>query len=100
MLTELSTFSDSLLYSITTLNETLLPWINQYGTIALFFLLTLGIIALPIPDEPLLMLAGSLIAKGELSMVSTIIASILGAWCGITVSYLLGAYLGTYIVST
>lgn len=79
--------------------DTILPWINQYGALALFFLLMLGIIALPIPDEPLLIASGVLIAKGNMQAVPTIIAAIAGAWAGITVSYLLGFYLGHYILT-
>lgn len=80
--------------------DSLLPWISQYGPFALFVLLTLGIIALPIPDESLLVAAGFLVGKGDLSLLSTLIAAIAGAWCGITVSYWLGRYLGPYIVAS
>lgn len=76
------------------------PWITQYGSISLFFLLALGIIALPIPDEWLLVSAGFLIAKGVLNVFATTLASVMGAWCGISVSYLLGIYLGPYIFSS
>lgn len=80
--------------------ETLLAWINQYGPIALFVLLALGIIILPIPDEPLMITAGFLIGRGDLKPISTAIAAILGAWCGITVSYCIGIYIGPYIIKT
>ncbi len=85
-------------------SELLLPWIIQYGTIALFFLLALGIIALPIPDESLLVSAGILMSKGHLRIIPTFIAAIFGAWVGITGSYYLGVYFGpsilTYVFST
>ncbi|WP_192805842.1 hypothetical protein [Rickettsiella massiliensis] len=37
--------------SIATHFHQLLPWINQYGSIVIFVLLALGIIALPIPER-------------------------------------------------
>lgn len=100
LLTWIYQLPSSLLAWIPQLADALLPWINQYGAFALFFLLALGIIALPIPDETLLVTAGSLIATGNLSLIPTVLAAIGGAWCGITVSYWIGAYLGTYIIET
>lgn len=84
----------------TQLPENLLLWINHYGPIALFVLLALGILILPVPDELLMVTAGTLIKAGELNSISTVIAAILGAWCGITGSYLIGAYIGSYVIST
>jgi len=82
------------------LANNVLPWLQQYGPVALFFLLALGIIALPIPDESLLVGAGVLMSKGDLALLPTVIAAITGAWCGITVSYWLGIYLGPYIIAS
>ena len=48
--------------------ETLLAWITHYGAISLFFLMMLGIIGLPIPDETLLVFSGYLIFKGKLDL--------------------------------
>lgn len=76
-------------------------WTNlllNYGSIVLFLLLALGIIALPIPDETLLVIAGALMAKGVLIIPFTIIASFLGSICGITISYLIGKTGGVYLV--
>jgi membrane protein DedA with SNARE-associated domain len=80
--------------------EPLLTWVHQYGPIALFVLLALGIIILPIPDESLMVAAGFLIGNGDLKPIPTILAAILGAWCGITISYLIGVYISPYIIST
>ncbi len=74
--------------------HTLSQLFHQYGSIALFFLLALGIFALPIPDETLMVIAGFLIAKGKLPLTSTLIAAYLGSMCGITLSYLLGSLVG------
>ena len=76
--------------------EHLSVWLNSYGSIALFVLLALGIIALPVPEETLLVLAGILMSKGSLCIHSTIIAACLGSMCGITVSFLVGKTVGYY----
>lgn len=78
--------------------EPLMPWLNQYGGWAIFCLLALGIIALPVPEESLMVLSGYLMAKGSLHPVWTWIAAIGGAWCGITVSYLIGLSAGGFLV--
>lgn len=77
--------------------NTLLPWITHYGVFALFALLALGIVGLPIPDETLIVLAGFLISKGQLPLVSTVIAVVAGACVGISVSYLLGRTAGHHL---
>lgn len=78
--------------------NTLSEWIVQYGSIALFILLALGIIALPVPEETLMMVTGLLINRGELSFGETVIAALLGSMTGITVSYLIGRSVGTYML--
>ena len=40
--------------------ETVILWITEYGYIALFFLLMLGIVGLPIPDETIMVFSGYL----------------------------------------
>ncbi len=78
--------------------STLTLWLIQYGSFALFVLLALGIFALPIPDETLMVLAGALIARGKLLPFPTYIAAILGAITGITISYLIGRTAGALII--
>lgn len=73
-------------------------WILNYGSLALFFLLALGIIALPIPEETLMIFAGILIRNGQLNPFSGFVAALGGSICGITVSYLLGRTAGHYIL--
>lgn len=65
-------------------------WVINYGSFALFFLLALGIIGLPIPDETLLVFVGFLIAKDKLSPIPMFIAAFTGSALGITISYILG----------
>lgn len=80
------------------LNETFVHLLMEYGSFVLFLLLMLGIIALPIPEETLLVFSGALIAQGILNMHSTILAAFAGSLCGITLSYLLGITGGSYLM--
>ncbi len=75
-------------------------WIAHYGYLALFTLLMLGIVGLPVPDETLLMFAGYLAFKQELSVVPLIVTAFLGSACGISLSYGLGRTVGIYLVRT
>ena len=74
--------------------ETLIHLLDQYGIIILFVLLALGIIALPVPEETLLVLTGILISNEKLALAPAFFAVLLGSICGITVSYLLGRTAG------
>src|SRR5262245_35780393 len=78
--------------------ETLLAWITNYGAISLFFLMMLGIIGLPIPDETLLVFSGYLIFKEKLDPLFTFSMAFLGSLAGITVSYYLGRVYGLKLI--
>jgi membrane protein DedA with SNARE-associated domain len=75
------------------LNDVLL-WVTQYGYFAIFAAMMLGIVGLPIPDETILVFSGYLCSRGDMRLEFTLLAGYLGAISGITVSYLLGRYLG------
>lgn len=77
---------------------TIAIWLTHYGSFALFVLLTLGIFAIPIPDETLMLFAGALIAHGRLSAFPTFTAAILGAITGISVSYCIGRTAGAFLI--
>lgn len=68
--------------------------INQYGYIAIFCILALGIVGLPIPDEVLLTYLGYLTAIEMIAFPYTLIAALAGSICGITFNYFLGIKLG------
>lgn len=68
---------------------------SQHGYGALFLLLVLGVVGLPIPDETLLIFCGYLIWKGIFHPISAFLAAMSGSWCGITLSYTIGRTLGT-----
>lgn len=78
--------------------QTLTIWLLQYGYIVLFVLLALGIIALPIPEETLLVLTGYLMSLDKLSIVGCTLAAFLGSVVGITTSYWLGRGSGIFIL--
>lgn len=79
-------------------NEYLSAWLLQYGSFALFSLLVVGIIALPVPEETLMVVTGILMGQGKLNIPVTVFAAYAGSICGITISYLLGKTLGYYFV--
>lgn len=79
-------------------NSTLQIWLLNYGSIALFLLLIFGILALPIPEETLMVIAGVLMQHGDLKIPQTILAALLGSICGISSSYFLGRTAGIFLV--
>lgn len=85
---------NQLLQTVSTHSQPLL----DYGSIALFFLLALGVLALPIPDETLMIAAGFLISRGKLNPGLTIFAAYMGAVCGISLSYAIGRYGGSVLL--
>ena len=78
--------------------EAVLGWVTTYGYGALFGLLILGIVGLPVPDETLLVFCGYLISQGKLGMTETYLAALAGTCCGITVSYIIGRTAGLVAV--
>jgi membrane protein DedA with SNARE-associated domain len=72
--------------------------VAQYGPLGLGVLLLLGIVGLPVPDETLITGAGVLIRTGELAPVPTVVAALLGSMSGITVSFLLGVFIGARLI--
>ena len=69
-------------------------WLLKYSYLAIYVLLTTGIVGLPVPDETILTLLGYLVSKNELILFPTIAVAFLGSISGITISYLLGRLLG------
>ena len=77
----------------------LLHWISQYGYTGIFFLLVLGIVGVPVPDETLLAFSGYLVSTGRLGFAPTIASAFLGSICGISISYWLGRRGGFFLIS-
>ena len=78
--------------------DAVLQWVATYGYVAIFGLLVLGIVGLPVPDEWLLVFSGYLVYSGRLSLVGTLTAGVLGSCVGITCSYLLGRTVGLPLI--
>jgi membrane protein DedA with SNARE-associated domain len=80
------------------MEQQVLAWISQYGYVAIFSLLVLGIVGLPVPDETLMTFTGYLVFTGHLSLPLAYLAAFSGSACGITVSYLLGRKFGLMLI--
>jgi membrane protein DedA with SNARE-associated domain len=76
------------------LENTVLHWVATYGYIAIFSLMVLGIVGLPVPDEFLLTGCGFLIYQGHLQPLPTFLSAAAGSMSGITVSYMIGKTVG------
>jgi membrane protein DedA with SNARE-associated domain len=72
--------------------------ISTYGYGGIFFLLVLGIVGLPVPDETLLVFTGYLVSRGRLNPAGAFLSALAGSWCGISLSYTLGRTLGLGVV--
>ncbi|WP_289134799.1 DedA family protein [uncultured Brevibacillus sp.] len=76
----------------------LMSIIEQYGYLAIFFLLWLGIVGLPIPDELVVATGGFLASIGLLNPFYSYLAGYLGVASGLTIGFLLGKYFGRPIL--
>lgn len=80
-------------------NAHLSLWLVRYGSLVLFFLLALGIIALPVPEETMMVIAGILMNCDKLHILPTALFAYAGSITGITVSYILGRTVGFYLIT-
>ena len=80
------------------MEQQVLAWIAQYGYLAIFSLLVLGIVGLPVPDETLLTFTGFLVFQGHLSLPLAFLAGWGGSACGISLSYVLGRTFGLALI--
>jgi len=80
------------------MEQHVLAWIAQYGYAAIFSLLVLGIVGLPVPDETLLTFTGYLVFTGHLSPVPAFLSACAGSAYGITISYMLGRTFGLKLI--
>jgi membrane protein DedA with SNARE-associated domain len=74
-------------------------WITRYGYAAIFLLLMLGIVGLPVPDEALLTFVGYLNFKGDLVLGPSVGTAFLGSASGISLSYGIGRLAGPQVVT-
>jgi membrane protein DedA with SNARE-associated domain len=80
------------------MEQQVLAWISHYGYPAIFCLLMLGIVGLPVPDETLLTFTGYLIYSRHFSLVPAFATVLAGTMCGITLSYVLGRTFGLALI--
>lgn len=78
--------------------DAVFQWIASYGYGAIFLLLMLGVVGLPIPDETLLVFCGYLVSQGKLNREGAFFSALAGSWCGISLSYVIGRTLGIGVV--
>ena len=76
------------------MENTVLQWVSTYGYAAIFGLLVLGIVGIPVPDEFLLTGCGFLVFQGHLGLIPTLCSAIAGSASGITCSYAIGRTVG------
>ncbi len=78
--------------------DTVTHWITQYGYGGLYVLLALGIVGVPVPDETLLTFTGFLVYRGQMHGAVALATAWAGSVTGITLSYLLGHFLGGWLI--
>jgi len=78
--------------------DKIIYWINQYGYVAIFCFLMLGIAGLPFPEEIMLTFVGYLIFKGIIRPLPALMVTFSGSVCGISLSYFLGRTVGLNII--
>lgn len=71
-------------------HEVLFNLIQQYGYLALFFALWLGIVGMPVPDESVVMTGGFVTALGLLDPIPAFLLTYLGVVSGLSLGYILG----------
>ncbi|MFH5186898.1 DedA family protein [Paenibacillus sp. TAB 01] len=79
--------------------DALLDMIGQYGYAALFFLLWLGIVGMPVPDEVIVMTGGAATSSGLLHWLPAFLLTYLGVISGLSLGYGLGRFIGTPILN-
>ncbi|MGA2132814.1 MAG: DedA family protein [Bryobacteraceae bacterium] len=80
------------------MEQQVIAWISHYGYPAIFCLLMLGIVGLPIPDETLLTFTGYMIFSGHFKLAPAFGTVLAGTMCGITLSYTLGRTFGLALI--
>jgi len=80
------------------MEQYVLAWITQYGYVAIFCLLVLGIVGLPVPDETLLTFTGYMVYRGHMALPLAFGAALAGSMSGITISYWLGRTFGMILI--
>lgn len=83
---------------LSNLVSTLLAIINELGYIGIFIGMTIESSFFPFPSEIILIPAGALAAKGQMSIPLIIIAGLAGSMLGAYINYFLALFLGRTII--
>ena len=76
----------------------LVNYIQQYGYVALFFCLWLGIVGMPIPDEMIVAIGGLVSSMGILSLLPAFLVTYAGVVSGLSLGYIIGRVLGVKVL--
>jgi membrane protein DedA with SNARE-associated domain len=74
--------------------SSIMSYIAQYGYFAMFGLLALGFVGIPVPDETLIVTFGGLTAEGHFRFWAALVVTFLGSMTGMLLSYGLGRGIG------
>jgi membrane protein DedA with SNARE-associated domain len=75
------------------------PWLHEYGAAALFVILMLESLGLPLPGESLLVTGAVLAGRGTISLPILLVSAWTGSVLGDNIGYLLGHYLGRRLIA-
>lgn len=78
--------------------EIIQGWMVSYGYVSIVFLLMLGIVGAPFPDDLILLFAGYLVSAGYMKLEPTIASAWVGSLLGISCSYGVGRFFGFPII--
>ncbi len=71
-----------------------IDYFGAYGTLAVFFLMALESACIPIPSEVIMLYAGALVARGDMTLLEATAAGALGNLAGSWIAYGAGMYGG------
>jgi membrane protein DedA with SNARE-associated domain len=74
------------------------PFIRDYGVLAIFVVLALESIGLPLPGESLLIFGSALAARGEMSFSGLLISAWIGGVAGDNIGYAIGRKFGRKVI--
>lgn len=77
----------------------LMPLMAQWGYVAIFLVVILGNVGLPVPEETVLTVSGYLVWQGRLEPVPVILTAAAGAVIGDNIAYWLGRRYGRLVLA-
>jgi membrane protein DedA with SNARE-associated domain len=75
---------------VTELVNTLIHWVNQFGFLAIFVLMTFESACVPVPSEPVMVYGGYLVFTGHMTFPEAALAGTLGNILGSLIAYWIG----------